>query len=228
MRAALAIRDAMAEMNEQEPDIDLHVRVGVNTGEALVSLGASPLHGEGMAAGDVVNTAARLQTSAPVDGIVVGETTYRATERAIEYRDAPRRSRRRARRSPWPPGRCVEARSRYGIDITRRVDTTLVGESASSRSFGTRSIGRDIRTSHSSSPWSASRGSGRAAWCTSSSSHIEGMPDLIAWRQGRCLPYGDGVSYWALGEMVKAEAGILETDPDGEAADKLDRSGRRS
>ena len=50
------------------------------------------------------------------------------------------------------------------------------------------------------------------------------MPDLITWRQGRCLPYGDGVSYWALGEMVKAEAGILETDPDGEAAAKLDRS----
>ena len=54
--------------------------------------------------------------------------------------------------------------------------------------------------------------------------HIEGMPDLITWRQGRCLPYGDGVSYWALGEMVKAEAGILETDTDGEAAAKLDRS----
>ena len=54
--------------------------------------------------------------------------------------------------------------------------------------------------------------------------HIEGMPDLITWRQGRCLPYGDGVSYWALGEMIKAEAGILETDTDGEAADKVDRS----
>src|SRR5918996_1767618 len=60
VRAALAIRDALAEMNEQDPGIDLHVRVGVNTGEALVSLGANPLHGEGMAAGDVVNTAARL------------------------------------------------------------------------------------------------------------------------------------------------------------------------
>ena len=86
VRAALAIRDAMAEMNEQDPDLDLHVRVGVNTGEALVSLGVRPLEGEGMAAGDVVNTAARLQTSAPVDGILVGEATFRATERAIEYR----------------------------------------------------------------------------------------------------------------------------------------------
>jgi hypothetical protein len=55
------------------------------------------------------------------------------------------------------------------------------------------------------------------------SDHIEHMPDLIAWRQGRCLPYGDGVSYWALGEIVKAEAGILETDADDDAARKLDR-----
>ena len=72
VRAALAIRDALAEMNEQDPGIDLHVRIGVNTGEALVSLGGRPLEGEGMAAGDVVNTAARLQTAAPVDGILVG------------------------------------------------------------------------------------------------------------------------------------------------------------
>ena len=98
VRAALAIRDALAEMNEQDPQLDLHLRVGINTGEALVSLGASPLQGEGMAAGDVVNTAARLQSSAPVDGILVGEATYLATERAIEYR--PRASARSAAQ-PW-------------------------------------------------------------------------------------------------------------------------------
>src|ERR671916_2457584 len=88
VRAALAIRDAMAEMNEQDADLDLHVRVGVDTGDALVSLGASPLHGEGMAAGDVVNTAARLQTAAPIDGILVDEATYRATGRVIAYEPA--------------------------------------------------------------------------------------------------------------------------------------------
>src|ERR671923_2829594 len=86
VRAALAIREAIAELNERDPGLDLHVRVGVNTGEALVSLGADPLQGEGMAAGDVVNTAARLQSAAPVDGILVGEATHRATERAIAYR----------------------------------------------------------------------------------------------------------------------------------------------
>src|SRR5205823_13430246 len=73
IRAALAIRDWIAEEGK------LQVRIGVNTGEALVNLAARPEAGEGMAAGDVVNTAARLQAAAPTNGILVGETTYRAT-----------------------------------------------------------------------------------------------------------------------------------------------------
>ena len=66
----------------------LQVRIGVTTGEALVALDARPSEGEGMAAGDVVNTASRLQSAAPSNGILVGEPTYRATRRAIEYREA--------------------------------------------------------------------------------------------------------------------------------------------
>src|SRR5205807_8399666 len=79
IRAALAIRDWIAEEGK------LQVRIGVNTGEALVNLAARPESGEGMAAGDVVNTAARLQAAAPVNGILVGETTYRATSETIDY-----------------------------------------------------------------------------------------------------------------------------------------------
>src|SRR6266513_2122066 len=79
VRAALAIRDWARD------DGELEVRVGVTTGEALVVLGARPEAGEGMAAGDVVNTASRLQAAAPANGVLVDETTYRATERAIEY-----------------------------------------------------------------------------------------------------------------------------------------------
>jgi class 3 adenylate cyclase/tetratricopeptide (TPR) repeat protein len=223
VRAALAIRDAMAEMNEHDPDFDLHVRVGVNTGEALVSLGASPLHGEGMAAGDVVNTAARLQTSAPVDGILVGEPTYRATERAIEYRMVdPIEAKGKA--DPVAAWEVLEARSSYGVDVTRRVDTSLVGREHELAML------RDAldRARHQDEPQLVTLvgepGIGKSRLVHELSAHIEAMPDLIAWRQGRCLPYGDGVSYWALGEMVKAEAGILETDPDGEASAKLDRT----
>src|SRR5918996_3607865 len=88
VRAALAITKAVAELNEEDSWLDLHIRTAVHTGQALVVVGARALEGEGMAAGDVMNTAARLQGGAPVDGVVVGEATYRATAHAIEYRDA--------------------------------------------------------------------------------------------------------------------------------------------
>ena len=103
VRAALAIRDWAVEEG-------IEVRLGVNTGEALVSVGARPEAGEAMAAGDVINTGARLQAAAPVNGIVVGVQTFRATERAIEYRE-PIRSRPRENRSPSPSGR-LTARGR--------------------------------------------------------------------------------------------------------------------
>src|SRR5947208_2624961 len=73
VRAALAICDAIAE------DGQLQVRVAVTTGEALVTLNARMSEGEGMVAGDVVNTAARLQAAAPVNGVLVDESTFRAT-----------------------------------------------------------------------------------------------------------------------------------------------------
>jgi class 3 adenylate cyclase/tetratricopeptide (TPR) repeat protein len=223
VRAALAIRDATAEMNEQDPDLDLHVRVGINTGEALVSLSASPLQGEGMAAGDVVNTAARLQSGAPVDGVLVGEATHRATERAIEYR-AAEAVQAKGKVEPVGAWEVLEARSSFGVDVTRRVDTSLVGREREL------TLLRDAldRARHQDEPQLVTLvgepGIGKSRLVHELSVHIEAMPELIAWRQGRCLPYGDGVSYWALGEMVKAEAGILETDPDGEASAKLDRT----
>src|SRR6266487_1775244 len=82
VRAALAIRDWARDNGA------VQVRIAVNTGEALINLGARPESGEGMAAGDVVNTTARLQSAAPVNGVLVGESTYRATRNVIEYEDA--------------------------------------------------------------------------------------------------------------------------------------------
>src|SRR4029079_9329459 len=85
VRAALAVRDAVEVLNEQQPELELRIRGAVNTGEAVVTLSARPALGEAMVAGDVVNPAARLQQHAPVGEIVVGEETYRATRSAIEY-----------------------------------------------------------------------------------------------------------------------------------------------
>ena len=80
--------DAVDELNGNDPELELKVRIAVNTGEALVSVAASAAHGEGVVAGDVVNTASRLQEAAPVNGILVGEETYRATRSVIDYEDA--------------------------------------------------------------------------------------------------------------------------------------------
>src|SRR3982751_1245960 len=83
VRAALAIRDWAADRGDE-----LQVRIAVNTGEALVALGARPSEGEPMATGDVVNTASRMQAAAPLNGVLVGEQTYRSTAQAIDYRAA--------------------------------------------------------------------------------------------------------------------------------------------
>ena len=126
VRAALAVRDAVAELNDAEPGRDLHVRIAVNTGEALVSLDAAPGDGEGMVAGDVMNTAARLQSAAPVDGILVGEQTYRATEREIVYREAePVVAKGKAQ--PVAVWEAVEPRARLGVDLGGAPGAPLVG-----------------------------------------------------------------------------------------------------
>src|SRR4051795_12806836 len=120
VRAALAIRDWVREED------DLQVRIAVNTGEALVLLGARPAEGEGMAAGDVVNTAARLQTAAPVNGVLVGETTWRATRDRIDYeaRDAVQAKGKSEPISVWEP---VNARARVGMDLEQQALAPLVG-----------------------------------------------------------------------------------------------------
>jgi class 3 adenylate cyclase len=89
VRAALAVRDGVRELNEGDSELDLQIRIAVNTGEALVTLGARPSFGESMVAGDVVNTASRLQQAAPVNGILVGGETYAATRGAIVYEPSP-------------------------------------------------------------------------------------------------------------------------------------------
>ncbi|MGI8861406.1 MAG: adenylate/guanylate cyclase domain-containing protein [Gaiellaceae bacterium] len=117
VRAALAIRNWI--LDEQ---VELQLRIGVNTGQALVSLGARPEEGEGMVAGDVVNTAARLQTNAPVNGILVGETTWRATRDAIDYRPTdPVQA--KGKSEPVEAWEAIEARARRRRYLDARANT---------------------------------------------------------------------------------------------------------
>src|SRR5215831_9554550 len=85
IRAAFAVREAIAELNAKDEWLDLHIRIGIHTGEALVMLGARPSEGEWSAAGDVLNTAARIQSAAPTDGILVGRDTYFAAKAAFAF-----------------------------------------------------------------------------------------------------------------------------------------------
>jgi hypothetical protein len=119
VRAALAIRDFAAEEG-------LELRVGVTTGEALISLDARPDAGEGMASGDVVNTAARLQSAAPVNGVITDKTTYRATRHAIDYRDADGVE-AKGKAEPIPVWEAVAAHSRFGVDVAHEARSELIG-----------------------------------------------------------------------------------------------------
>src|ERR671934_3025705 len=126
VRAGLRILEAIAELNEHDPGLSLQVRVGVNTGEAVVALGAKPEEGEGIVTGDVVNTASRLQGAAPGNGVAVSEQTYRATERVFEY-EALEPVSVKGKAEPLALFRPLAARARFGSDVTRTHTTPLVG-----------------------------------------------------------------------------------------------------
>ncbi len=213
LRAALAIRQYAGEEG-------IELRIGITTGEALVRLSAKPEQGETVATGDVVNTAARLQAAAPVNGVLADETTYRATRRAIDYREVePVEAKGKA--DPIPVWEALEARARFGVDVTHHARAELVGREREL------SVLRDAfdRARHERIPQLvtlvAVPGMGKSRLVYELRQIVDADPQLVTWRQGRCLAYGDGVAFWALAEVVKAQAGILERDSEAEAAEKL-------
>src|SRR5262245_26055229 len=213
VRAALAIRDFAIEEG-------LELRVGITTGEALVSLDARPDAGEGMASGDVVNTAARLQSAAPVNGVIADETTYRATRHTIEFADADSIE-AKGKSEPIAVWLATEARSRFGVDVAHEARSELVGRE---RELAVVQDAFD-RARHARTPQLLTLvgvpGIGKSRLVYELSQIVEADPELITWRQGRCLAYGDGVTLWALAEIVKAQAGIAEQDTPAGVAEKL-------
>jgi class 3 adenylate cyclase/tetratricopeptide (TPR) repeat protein len=208
VRAALAIRDWV------RADEELQVRVGVNTGEALVALSARPEAGEGMALGDVVNTAQRLESMAPTNSVLVGERTFRATSNAIEYRDVePILVKGKAHPvNAWEP-------------LALRSDADGVGL------YGTPLVGRrrELDSLHSALSDVHDQRSARLVTLTAAPGvgksrllhEFRERAADVTWRQGRCVPYGAGVTFWALGEIFKTQAGILEADSAADVAAKL-------
>ena len=220
VRSALAIREALAAANEENPELDLHVRIAVNSGEALVFVGERSDSGESISSGDVINTAARLQTGAPIDGVLVGTLTYRATCDVIDYAEAaPVEAKGKA--EPVPCWEALRARSRVGESRRRQDATRLVGRQderqrlidAFERAQGNRSVSMVTLV--------GVPGIGKSRLVRELFHHIDRRPELVRWREGRSPPYGHGVTFWALGEIVKAEAGMLDSQESELAASKL-------
>ncbi len=223
VRAALAIQDAIAELNEADPALALQVRVGVNTGEALVTIDASPAEGEGMVAGDVINTGARLQAAAGPGGVLVGDATYRATDRVIDYEQVePVTAKGKA--EPVVAWRAVAPRARFGVDLGGAGRGPLVGRDRETSLLAT-ALER-VRAEHEPQLVTlvGVPGIGKSRLVQELWRLVDADEQLIVWRQGRSLPYGEGVAFWALGEMVKAQAGILESDSSEVASAKLERA----
>ena len=217
VKAALAIQQAMQELRESDPRLDLRVRIGVNTGEAAVAVDAATRSGEGIVFGDTVNVAARLQAVAPVDGVLVGEATHRATRRAIEYRAV----------DP------VHAKGK-ALPVVAWV---ALGEASSTDPPLPPQVGREdeleqvwaalarVRAQHRPQLVTISGAPGMGKSRLVSELRARGDPaGEVIWRRGRSLAYGEGIAFWALGEIVKDQAGILESDDVATAERKLDRS----
>jgi class 3 adenylate cyclase/predicted ATPase len=219
VRAALNLTQAVAELHPE-----LRVRVGVLTGSAAVEVGAES---EGMVLGDTVNTAARLQSIATPGTVLVDDVTRRASEAAIAYEDAGVHQ-VKGREQPvhaWQALRVVA-----GVGGTRRtagLEVPFVGRD--------RELSQIIEVSEESAGEGRARliavvgeaGTGKSRLLWEYYKYTDGVENVVRWHQGRCLSYGEGVGYWALAEMVRARAGILEEEDPVSAKAKLTETVQR-
>ena len=220
VRTALAIRAAMAELNEADPNLRLAVRQGINTGEAVVAYGAGPQIGEAVT-GDVVNTASRLQEVAPAEGIVVGEATHRATKEAFVF-EPLEPVMVKGKSEPLEIWLAIRATRRSAGELMRSHATPFVGREQDIARLEVAYVAATSERSVQLVTITGEPGVGKSRLVAELSRRMEGRAETVTWRSGRCLPYGEGITFWALSEIVKAHAGILESDAPHEASAKLD------
>jgi DNA-binding SARP family transcriptional activator len=215
VRAALAIRRSVADRRDAA-----RVWMGVDTALALVVVAQAGDEQPAVAAGSVADAAQLLQAAAPVNGILVGELTRRATRDQFEYREAePVAVRNRSR--AFPAWEALDERPRQGVDVVRAPRAPLAG-----RRHELGILDSTLRRARDKcSPQLVTLvgvpGIGKSRLVLELFEGAARGSDSMAWHRGRCLPYGEGISLWALGEIVKSEAGILESDSPAEANEKL-------
>ena len=215
VRSGLRIQERIASMAGGSR---LSARVAVGTGEAVVAIEGTTMDREGLV-GDVVNTTSRLQHEAVPGSVLVDAATHRVTRRAFQYEERPPVV-LRGKGEPLAVWVALAPTGRFGMDVDD-AGVTLVGRD-NELSLLVDAFSRSVRDAKGQIVTIAGEpGVGKSRLVRELRRHIDELPDLIRWRQGRCLPYGEGITYWAFGEIVKAEAGILETDPPGSAVGKL-------
>jgi class 3 adenylate cyclase len=216
VRAALDLVERVRHLGADVDSSELALRAGVLTGEAAVVLNAE---GQGMVAGDLVNTAARLQSVADPGTVLVGDATRRATEGAIAYEAAGDQT-LKGKRAPVAAHRAVRVvAQRGGVGRRDALDPPFVGREAELRLLKDlfHSTGEEQRPQLVTVLGQAGIGKSRLAW--ELLKYVDGVTEVAYWHHGRSPAYGDGVAYWALGEMVRSRASISEgEDPESSRA----------
>ena len=219
VRAALELVDAVQVLG---PTIG--ARAGVLTGEAAVTLGAT---NQGMVAGDLVNTASRLQSVASPGTVLVGEATQRAASRAIAFEAAGDQV-LKGKAAPVPAWRALRVVAEVGgRNRAEGLEAPFVGRDEEFRLLRDlfHATGRERRVRLISVTGPAGIGKSRLAW--EFLKYIDGLVETVWWHAGRCPAYGQGISFWALGEMVRGRCGLLETDDEPTTRAKVAATGRR-
>jgi class 3 adenylate cyclase len=221
VRTALDLVAAVSGLADEIGAGDMRLRAGVLTGEAAVSVGAL---GEGMVAGDLVNTASRIQGEAEPGTVLVGDATRRATEAAIAYEDAGFHH-LKGKSEPLRLHRALRViAARRGEGRSAGLEPPFVGRE---REFALvkdlfHACAEERRSRLVSIVGVAGIGKSRLSW--EFEKYVDGLAEEVRWHRGRCLAYGDGVAYWALAEMVRMRARISEEDAPEVALAKLRES----
>jgi class 3 adenylate cyclase/predicted negative regulator of RcsB-dependent stress response len=187
----------------------MQARAGVLTGEAAVTIGAVD---QGMVAGDIVNTAARLQGVAEPGTVLVGESTRQAALAAIAFEEAGDAV-LKGKASPVPAYRALRVvAERGGRNRSGTLEAPFVGREEELRQLKDQyhTVTREGRPRLVSIMGPAGIGKSRLSW--EFLKYIDGVLEPVWWHSGRSPAYGEGITFWALGEMIRTRAGLAETD----------------